>query len=93
MNSTKELIEDISKGKMAEEYLGKNAHFLELDLSKPSSITQFVNKINSDFSEIDLLYNNAGLIYRILILLSLFERFRIYNDSKESYVISVYRFR
>ena len=55
---------DATKGKMAEEFLGSNAVFLELDLSKPSSINQFVNQINSDFSEIDVLYNNAGLIYR-----------------------------
>jgi len=55
---------DTTKGKMAEEFLGSNAVFLELDLSKPSSINQFVNQINSDFSEIDVLYNNAGLIYR-----------------------------
>jgi len=55
---------DISKGKMAEAYLGEKAVFLELDLSKPSSITQFVNCINSEFSEIDVLYNNAGLIYK-----------------------------
>ena len=55
---------DKIKGKMAEDFLGSNATFLELDLSKSSSITQFVNRINSDFSEIDLLYNNAGLIYR-----------------------------
>ena len=55
---------DISKGKMAEAYLGDKAVFLELDLSKPSSITQFVNRINSEFSEIDVLYNNAGLIYK-----------------------------
>lgn len=55
---------DISKGKMAEAYLGEKAVFLELDLSKPSSITQFVNRINSEFSEIDVLYNNAGLIYK-----------------------------
>ena len=55
---------DTAKGKMAEEFLGSNAVFLELDLSKPSSINQFVNQINSDFSEIDVLYNNAGLIYR-----------------------------
>ena len=55
---------DKTKGKMAEDFLGNNATFLELDLSKPSSITQFVKKINTDFSEIDLLYNNAGLIYR-----------------------------
>ena len=55
---------DKTKGKMAEDFLGSNTTFLELDLSKPSSITQFVNRINSDFSEIDLLYNNAGLIYR-----------------------------
>jgi NAD(P)-dependent dehydrogenase (short-subunit alcohol dehydrogenase family) len=55
---------DTAKGKMAEEFLGSNAIFLELDLSKPSSINQFVNQINSDYSEIDVLYNNAGLIYR-----------------------------
>ena len=55
---------DTTKGKMAEEFLGSNAVFLELDLSKPSSINQFVNQINSDYSEIDVLYNNAGLIYR-----------------------------
>ena len=55
---------DMAKGKMAEEFLGSNAVFLELDLSKPSSINQFVNQINSDYSEIDVLYNNAGLIYR-----------------------------
>ena len=55
---------DTAKGKMAEEFLGSNSIFLELDLSKPSSINQFVNQINSDYSEIDVLYNNAGLIYR-----------------------------
>ena len=55
---------DISKGKMAKEFLGSSAKFLELDLSRPSSISQFVNQINSDYSEIDVLYNNAGLIYR-----------------------------
>ena len=55
---------DISKGKMAQEFLGRSAKFLELDLSRPSSISQFVNQINSDYSEIDVLYNNAGLIYR-----------------------------
>jgi len=55
---------DTAKGKMAEEFLGSNAIFLELDLSKPSSINHFVNQINSDYSEIDILYNNAGLIYR-----------------------------
>ena len=55
---------DNVKGKMAEEYLGNNAHFLELDLSKPASVLQFVKQINNNFSEIDVLYNNAGLIYR-----------------------------
>jgi NAD(P)-dependent dehydrogenase (short-subunit alcohol dehydrogenase family) len=55
---------DEAKGKMAEEFLGSNTIFLELDLSKPSSINQFVNQINSEYSEIDVLYNNAGLIYR-----------------------------
>ena len=55
---------DQSKGKMAEQHLGVNAKFLQLDLSKPSSINQFVNQINSDYSEVDVLYNNAGLIYR-----------------------------
>ena len=55
---------DNSKGKMAQEFLGSSAKFLELDLSRPSSISQFVKQINSDYSEIDVLYNNAGLIYR-----------------------------
>ena len=55
---------DQSKGKMAEQHLGANAKFLKLDLSQPSSINQFVNQINSDYSEIDVLYNNAGLIYQ-----------------------------
>ena len=49
---------------MAQEFLGSNTKFLELDLSRPSSISQFVKQINSDYSEIDVLYNNAGLIYR-----------------------------
>jgi NAD(P)-dependent dehydrogenase (short-subunit alcohol dehydrogenase family) len=49
---------------MAQEFLGSNTKFLELDLSRPSSISQFVNQINSEYSEIDVLYNNAGLIYR-----------------------------
>ena len=55
---------NVSKGKIAQDYLGNNATFLELDLSRPSSILHFVNQINSNFSEIDVLYNNAGLIYR-----------------------------
>ena len=55
---------DTAKGKMAEHHLGANAKFLKLDLSQPSSINQFVNQINSDYSEIDVLYNNAGLIYQ-----------------------------
>ena len=55
---------DTAKGKMAEQHLGANAKFLKLDLSQPSSINQFVNQINSDYSEIDVLYNNAGLIYQ-----------------------------
>ena len=45
---------DTVKGKMAEEYLGNNAHFLELDLSKQASVLQFVKQINNNFSEIDL---------------------------------------
>ena len=55
---------DTSKGKMVQEFLGSSTKFLELDLSRPSSISQFVNQINSGYSEIDVLYNNAGLIYR-----------------------------
>ncbi len=55
---------DTLKGKKAQEFLGENAKFLKLDLSRPSSISQFVKQINLDYSEIDVLYNNAGLIYR-----------------------------
>ena len=45
-------------------------HSLELDLSKPASVFKnllvysLFKQINTNFSEIDVLYNNAGLIYR-----------------------------
>ena len=52
------------KGLMAEKYLGPSSKFLELDLADPESINLFVEKINADYSNLDILYNNAGLIYR-----------------------------
>jgi len=52
------------KGLMAEKFLGSSSKFLELDLSDPESIQLFVQKIKSDYSHLDILYNNAGLIYR-----------------------------
>jgi len=52
------------KGLMAEKYLGSSSKFLELDLSNPESIQLFVQKIKSDYPNLDILYNNAGLIYR-----------------------------
>ena len=45
---------DNVKGKVAEEYLGNNAHFLELDLSKPASVLQFVKQINNSLSLIHI---------------------------------------
>ena len=37
---------NVSKGKITQDYLGNNATFFELDLSRPSSISHFVKQIN-----------------------------------------------
>jgi NAD(P)-dependent dehydrogenase (short-subunit alcohol dehydrogenase family) len=51
------------KGKLAEEYLGSQSRFVQLDLSKPEEISNFIDFIKGEYPKIDLLYNNAGLIY------------------------------
>lgn len=51
------------KGKLAEKYLGSQSRFVQLDLSKPEEISNFINFIKEEYPKIDLLYNNAGLIY------------------------------
>jgi NAD(P)-dependent dehydrogenase (short-subunit alcohol dehydrogenase family) len=51
------------KGKLAEEYLGGQSRFVQLDLSKPEEISKFIDFMKGEYPKIDLLYNNAGLIY------------------------------
>ena len=51
------------KGKLAEEYLGGQSRFVQLDLSKPEEISNFIDFMKGEYPKIDLLYNNAGLIY------------------------------
>ena len=55
---------DKTKGKQAEKFLGENATFMELNLSNPKSIDNFSNEISKSYSGVDVLYNNAGLIYQ-----------------------------
>lgn len=55
---------DKSKGQKAEEFLGENARFLEVDLSSIESINRFATQISLSYEGIDILYNNAGLIYQ-----------------------------
>ena len=37
---------------------------MELNLSNPKSIDNFSNEISKSYSGVDVLYNNAGLIYQ-----------------------------
>jgi len=55
---------DKTKGQQAEKFLGENTTFMELDLSDPKSIDNFANEISQSYSGVDVLYNNAGLIYQ-----------------------------
>ena len=55
---------DITKGQQAEKFLGEETTFIELDLSDPESIDNFSNEISQSYSGVDVLYNNAGLIYQ-----------------------------
>ena len=55
---------DETKGQQAEKFLGENTKFIELDLSDPKSIDNFSNEISQSYSGVNVLYNNAGLIYQ-----------------------------
>ena len=55
---------DKTKGQQAEKFLGEETTFIELDLSDPKSIDNFSNEISQSYSGVDVLYNNAGLIYQ-----------------------------
>jgi len=55
---------DKTKGQQAEKFLGENTTFMELDLADPKSIDNFSNEISQSYSGVDILYNNAGLIYQ-----------------------------
>ena len=47
---------DKSKGQKAEEFLGENARFLEVDLSCLESINRFATQISQSYEGIDILY-------------------------------------
>lgn len=51
------------RGLEAQTTIGKNSRFLELDLGSIASITAFSKTIHDDFSKIDLLINNAGVMH------------------------------
>ncbi|MDA8896682.1 SDR family NAD(P)-dependent oxidoreductase [Acidimicrobiia bacterium] len=55
---------DKTKGENAQNFLGEDATFLELNLANLKSIETFTNEISKRYDGIDILYNNAGLIYK-----------------------------
>ncbi len=55
-----------ARGKNAEAQLkeaGIDAEFIELDVSKPESITSAVKTIDEKYGQLDILVNNAGIIH------------------------------
>ena len=55
---------DKTKGEKAQNFLGEDATFLELNLANLKSIETFTNEISKRYDGVDILYNNAGLIYQ-----------------------------
>ena len=51
------------KGRAAQKELGPNALFRKLDMTSFSSIEFFLHEIKNNYEGIDLLYNNAGIMY------------------------------
>jgi len=43
---------------------GADAHFIELDVTKPETITKAVEKIRAEFGRLDILVNNAGVVMK-----------------------------
>ncbi|GAB7327487.1 hypothetical protein MBLNU13_g11363t1 [Cladosporium sp. NU13] len=58
LNNLKQLAEDITK----EVGSGVQVLPVQLDISKPSEVQGFVSKLPSEFQQIDVLVNNAGLV-------------------------------
>ncbi|MGA7367500.1 MAG: SDR family NAD(P)-dependent oxidoreductase [Nitrososphaeraceae archaeon] len=56
---------DINKsGRVAADTAGKNALFIECDISKAESVKNLVAKTLKSFGTIDVLINNAGIVYQ-----------------------------
>ncbi|EGU75830.1 oxidoreductase [Fusarium oxysporum f. sp. raphani 54005] len=58
IDSLRQIAEDIVK----EVGDGVKVHPVQLDVSKPEEVRSFVSKLPAEFSEIDVLVNNAGLV-------------------------------
>ncbi|KAL4731728.1 hypothetical protein ACLX1H_000710 [Fusarium chlamydosporum] len=58
IDSLRQIAEDIVK----EVGDGVKVHPVQLDVSKPDEVRSFVSKLPAEFSEIDVLVNNAGLV-------------------------------
>ena len=54
---------DERKGKQAESIVGNNSKYFHVNLASTNSITSFVAKISNEFSDIDILINNAGVLH------------------------------
>jgi len=62
---TKVVFSDISKfGKDAADTAGKNAIFIECDISNTESVKNLVTKTVQAFGTIDILINNAGILHQ-----------------------------
>ena len=56
---------DLSKGKVATSELAKDgidAHFVEIDVSDPASVTKAAAQVTKEFGRLDILVNNAGVM-------------------------------
>ncbi len=64
----KVVIADVSpEGEKATESIGKNAHFIHVDVRKEEDIERMIKEAVNQFGHIDILMNNAGIGKNILI--------------------------
>ena len=54
---------DEEKGIAAEKEIGKNSKFLQVDMTDYKSLDNFFNKLKNDFTNVDIFYSNAGIMY------------------------------